>query len=92
MFATDRRTQGAVFVAVGALVVGLAWLGIVGTGVIPVTGGLRLVSFALVTTILLGVNVWLAWSALHRLLKGDEEPPEYFHHGPFKSRQRGLRR
>ena len=94
-FATDRRTQAAVFVASGALMIGLLWLGVVGTGAVAVSRGVALVSFATVSTLLLGVNVWLAWKALVPLLRtarGEPEEDPYIAAGPYHRKQRGLRR
>lgn len=94
-FVTDRRTQSAVFVATGAMLLGLIWLGVVGTGRVEVSAGVSLVSFAAVTTVLVGVNLWLAWKAivpLWRTARGQPEEERYIAAGPYHRKQRGLRR
>lgn len=94
-FLTDRRTQSAVFVATGAMILGLLWVGVIGTGQVRVSAGVARASFVAVTTLLVGVNVWLAWKALVPLLRtarGEPEEDSYIAAGPLHRKQRGFRR
>lgn len=94
-FVTDRRTQSAIFVATGAMVLGLLWVGVVATGRMDVSREVAFASFAAVTTLLVGVNLWLAFKALvplWRTAKGEPEAEPYIAQGPFHRKQRGFRR
>lgn len=92
---TDRRAQSALYAATGAMLVGLVWIGLVGTGGLVVSDGTFLVGFALVSTILLGVNLWLGWKALvplWRTARGRPDDDAYVASGPYSRKRRGLRR
>ena len=84
----DRRTQVAVYAAVGAALCGLAWALVAASGTVPVGEGYALVGFALVSTGLLAVNLWLAYRASAGFAGETDEAPS----GPFVRRRRGLRR